>query len=140
MKNRLFTTLSIAVLVASSAQVALPALAKKSAASTAAPAAAASKAPLSLKVVSVSSPVKAGSDASASVQTDANAMCTISVKYKSGAATAAGLKAQRADKDGKASWTWKVAKNCSPGEWPVEFTASSKGSKATASSTLKVEK
>jgi len=142
MKNRLLTILSLAMLVSVGTQgvIQSSALAKKSTQATSQSAVTTSKGTLSLKVVKVTSPLKAGSDATATVQTDPNAMCNITVKYKSGPATAAGLKAQRADKDGKCSWTWKVAKNCSPGDWPVDFTASSKGSKATASSTLTVQK
>jgi hypothetical protein len=107
----------------------------------AAPAAAADKKKdLSLKLDSISSPIKAGSDAKAAITTEPNAMCDITVKYKSGPASAAGLKAQRADKDGKCTWTWKVAKNTAVGEWPVDIKASLKGAKATTSTTLKVEK
>jgi hypothetical protein len=146
MKGKLLSALSTLLVTASlSGILTIPADAKKSSAAANAPAAAAApaaatKADTPLKIVSISSPIKAGSDATATVQAVANAMCNITVKYKSGPATAAGLKAQRADKDGKATWTWKVAKNCSPGDWPVDFTANAKGYKGTASGTLKVEK
>ncbi len=142
MKARLLPALS-ALLVAASVSgliAGTPAVAKKGGG---APAAAMTKIDktIPLQVVKISTPIKAGSDASASIKTEPNAMCNITVKYKSGPASAAGLKAQRADKDGNATWTWKVAKNCAPpGEWPVEFTASSKGYKATGNGTLKVEK
>jgi hypothetical protein len=94
----------------------------------------------SLKITNITSPIKGGADATVSVTTEPNAMCTITVKYRSGPATAAGLKSQRADKDGKASWTWKVGKNTAVGEWPVDVTSSLKGSKGKASTTLKIEK
>lgn len=120
------------------------ALAKKSSTTTTtssstAPAKSEKSKDLSVKIVSMPS-VKAGADATATVQTEADALCKITVKYKSGPATAAGLKAQHADKDGKVTWTWKVSKNTAAGDWPVEITASSKGAKGSASGTLKVEK
>ncbi|HEY9777665.1 MAG TPA: hypothetical protein V6C81_28130 [Planktothrix sp.] len=118
---------------------AMPAVAKKSSSSSAQ-----STAPdaqkLSLSLVNITSPVKAGADATATVQTSADALCKINVKLKSGAASSKGLEPTHADKSGKATWNWKVAKNTAAGDWPVEFTASLKGSKASTTGTLKVTK
>jgi len=143
MKSRLFPLLTVVIAVSISSQLSAgtPALAKKSSGGgTPAATTSESKKDLSLKIVSITSPVKGGSDATVVIQTDPDALCKITVKLKSGPASAAGLKAQHADSTGKATWNWKVAKNTSAGEWPVEITASSKGAKGSASGTLKVEK
>ncbi len=147
MKNRLLPILTTALMVSLGAQfvtVTSSDAKKKSdapaAAATNAKGATPAPADLSVKITSLSSPVKAGADATASIATSPNAICDITVKYKSGPATAAGLKSQRADASGKATWTWKVAKNCAIGEWPVQVNVSQNRKKANASGTLKVEK
>jgi hypothetical protein len=142
MKSRLFPWLAAVIAVAVSSQLAtnVPALAKKSSGKDSSSSTAAAAKDLSVKIVSITSPIKAGADATAVAQTDADALCKITVKYKSGPATAAGLKAQHADSTGKVSWTWKTTKNTAAGEWPVEITATSKGSKGSASGTIKIEK
>jgi hypothetical protein len=146
MKANLFSVVTALVAVSLSSQLiaGTPAVAKKSKSDQSAGSAAkdtgAKSSALSLKIVSITSPVKAGADATVTAQTDPDALCKIAVKLKSGAATAKGLAAQHADKTGKASWTWKVATNTAAGSWPVEVTASSKGSKASANGTLEVTK
>ncbi|MGH9549072.1 MAG: hypothetical protein ACRD3W_06855, partial [Terriglobales bacterium] len=138
--RKFFPLLAAIVALALNTQLSCPmaAIAKKSGGSTAAPA---TKTDLTVKIVNITSPVKAGSDATVAVETAADANCKITVKLKSGPATAAGLKGQKADSTGKASWTWKVASNTAVGDWPVEVTASMKGSKsASATGSLKVTK
>jgi hypothetical protein len=146
MKSRLFPLFSALVAAVVGTQLATisPAPAKKSSgkdsSSSTASAAKSDKKDLTVKIVSITSPIKAGADATAVAQTDADALCKITVKYKSGPATAAGLKAQHADSTGKVSWTWKTTKNTAAGEWPVEITATSKGAKGSASGTIKIDK
>jgi hypothetical protein len=103
----------------------VPALAKGPAASTASKTADAKKT-LDLSITKLTSPVKPGDDAT--------------VKLKSGPSTAAGLKSQRADDKGVATWSWKIAPNAAVGDWPVTINVSSKGAKGTAAGTLKIAK
>lgn len=105
-----------------------------------APAGAADKNVLKVQLLRITSPVKAGSDATVAVQTDPGARCKITVTYKSGASSCAALKPQKSDPKGQVVWIWKVAKNTAAGEWPVEIDCSLKGRKNTLKTTLKVEK
>ena len=82
---------------------------------------------LSLQIVSVTSPVKAGSSATLVAQTKPNAECAITVYLKSGPSRAAGLTKKNADSDGKASWTWKVGSSATPGDYKIVVTASLNG-------------
>jgi endonuclease YncB( thermonuclease family) len=78
---------------------------------------------LSLQIVSVTSPVKAGTSATLVAQTKSNAECAITVYLKSGPSTAAGLTKKNADSDGKASWTWKIGSSTTPGTYKIVVTA-----------------
>src|SRR5271165_4837510 len=145
---------SIAVSVALGLQMASisPALAKSKAAakSDAGTAAGATKAEksdakgakdLSVKITSLSSPVKLGSQATCSIQTTPDALCKITVNLKSGPAKSTGLSAQHADAKGVATWNWKVASNTSTGDWPVDIDCSLKGGgKGKASGKITIEK
>jgi hypothetical protein len=72
-----------------------------------------------LNIISVTSPVNAGSDATLVAQTTPGAFCTITVYYKSGASTAQGLGLKTADSTGRVSWTWRVGTNTTPGDWLI---------------------
>ncbi len=74
---------------------------------------------LPLQVISVSSPVRAGANATLTAQTTPGANCTITVYYKSGRSTAAGLISKTADSGGRVSWTWKVGSNTTSGSWRI---------------------
>jgi micrococcal nuclease len=82
---------------------------------------------LSLQIVSVTSPVNAGAYATLVAKTVPGANCDITVYYKSGPSTAAGLYAKTADSNGDVSWTWKVSTNTTPGSWRIVVTASLSG-------------
>ncbi len=123
----------------SSAITLAPALAKGPAASTAAKTADAKKT-LDVSITKLTSPIKPGDDATVAIKTDPGALCKIEVKLKSGPSTAAGLKSQRADDKGVATWSWKIAPNAAVGQWPVTINTSLKGAKGTASGTLKIAK
>jgi hypothetical protein len=76
-------------------------------------------------IISVTSPVSPGANATLVAQTVPGALCTITVRYKSGPGTAEGLKpTPTADSSGRVSWTWKVGTNTTPGTWPIVVTAS----------------
>ncbi len=76
-----------------------------------------------LEIVSVTTPVPAGSNATLVVRTEAGAYCTITVIYKSGPSEAAGLSDKSADGSGKVSWSWKVGARTTPGTWEIVVTA-----------------
>jgi hypothetical protein len=73
---------------------------------------------LSVKFTSLA-PVKADSYATATIKTAASAKCSITVDYKSGPATAAGLDPKTASSTGVVTWRWKVGARTTPGSWPV---------------------
>ena len=82
---------------------------------------------LSLQVVSVTSPIIHGANATLVAKTTPGAQCTITVNYKSGPSTASGLGAKSADNLGNVSWTWKVGESTTPGTWIIVVTATSQG-------------
>jgi beta-lactamase superfamily II metal-dependent hydrolase len=94
---------------------------------TAAPVAqptAAATAPVSggLEIVSVTSPINAGANATLKAQTAPNASCSIAVNYKSGPSSAQGLGPKTANGSGIVSWTWKVGPRTTPGSWRIDVT------------------
>lgn len=66
--------------------------------------------------------VKRGNYASIAAKTQARVSCAITVTYKSGRSTAAGLTRKAASSTGAVSWSWKVGTNTTPGSWPVVIT------------------
>ena len=78
---------------------------------------------LSLQVISVTSPVTHGANATLIAKTTPGAHCTITVNYKSGPSTASGLEAKTADNLGNVSWTWNVGANTTLGTWTIVVTA-----------------
>jgi len=84
-----------------------------------------------LKVVSVTSPVSAGSDATLVVSAPTGASCSIVVTYKSGPSSAAGLDSKRA-RGGRVSWTWMVGTRTTPGRWPIAVACGAAGSLHTS--------
>lgn len=79
---------------------------------------------LTLQIVSVTSPVNPGDNATLIAQTIPGANCEITVYYKSGPSSASGLGPKTADSSGRVSWTWKVGTNTSPGNWQIVVKAS----------------
>ena len=88
---------------------------------------------LSVKLVSLTSPVRHGADASIVIATSAGAGCTIAVYYKSGRSRAQGLVPNTADALGRVAWMWRVGTHTTPGVWPIVVGCSS----GTRSGTLK---
>ena len=88
---------------------------------------------LSLQIVSVTSPVSPGANATLVAQTISGANCDIDVYYKSGASTAQGLYPKTADSSGRVSWTWKVGTRTTPGNWQIVVKASYGGKTVTQS-------
>jgi hypothetical protein len=86
----------------------------------------ASNAPIGIATQMLTSPVKAGDNASITIKTNPVADCTISVAYNNVPAHDSGLAAKPADEFGIASWAWTVAAGTPPGKWPVEVTCKNK--------------
>lgn len=80
---------------------------------------------ITLEIVSVSSPIAAGRSATLVAKTSPGAQCKITVYYKSGPSSAAGLSPKVADANGSVSWTWTVGNRTTPGSWKIVVTASS---------------
>jgi micrococcal nuclease len=95
---------------------------------------------LSVKIVSLTSPISGGKQATIEVATVPNASCKIVVTYDSGPSAAKGLEPKTADANGSVSWTWNVGTTTTPGKWPVAVTGSSGGKEATAKRQLVVTK
>jgi hypothetical protein len=72
-----------------------------------------------VKLLSLTSPVDAGSDATLVVAVPTGTACSIVVTYKSGPSSAAGLYPQRAS-GGHIDWTWMVGTRTTPGRWPID--------------------
>lgn len=95
---------------------------------------------ITIKIVSVTSPVKRGQNATLVAKATSGAYCTITVYYKSGPSKAKGLEPKNADKKGSVSWTWKVGTNTTPGKWKIVVTAGKdKNDKKPASATIYFE-
>jgi hypothetical protein len=69
-----------------------------------------------IRLVQVTSPVSAGSDASLTVTVSPVQTCSITVNYKSGPSEAAGLYPKRGS---RITWTWTVGTRTTPGRWPI---------------------
>jgi hypothetical protein len=87
-----------------------------------------------LKVISLTSPISAGSYATIVAQGKAGKEYSIVVYYKSGPSTADGLEDMVADSSGQVSWTWKVGTRTTPGSWKIVISGDGK----TTSTYIKV--
>lgn len=79
---------------------------------------------LFLEITSVTSLIGKGYTATLQAKTVPGAHCTITVYYKSGPSSAAGLYGKTADSQGNVSWSWKVGTRTTPGSWRIVVTAS----------------
>ncbi len=94
---------------------------------------------LSVRLISVISPVSPGNAASITVRSAPSAACTITVAYKSGPSQAQGLDPKTADKDGIVSWAWIVGTRTTPGEWPIRVTCSADSGQSTLETVFSVQ-
>lgn len=74
---------------------------------------------LAQTLVSLTSPVHRGANATIIVRSKAGMYCTITVYYKSGPSKAKGLEPKTAGSDGRCAWTWKVGTNTTLGTWKI---------------------
>jgi len=72
-----------------------------------------------LDILSVTSPISKGANATLTAKTSPNANCSITAYYKSGPSTAAGLVPKTADSSGMVSWIWKVGARTTSGTWRI---------------------
>ena len=75
-----------------------------------------------LRVLSLTSPIAAGKQATLKAVGLPNTEYAISVRYASGESTAKGLENAVSDKQGNVSWTFRVASRVAAGEYPVTVT------------------
>ena len=93
---------------------------------------------LAVNLVSVTSPAPPFSDATLEVTTAPEALCQITVLYKSGPSRAKGLMPQQANARGRAAWTWRVGSNTTPGTWPILVTCRKGGDQAELRTSFEV--
>lgn len=79
--------------------------------------------------VRITSPISAGSYATLTVRVSRVATCSITVYYKSGPSSAAGLSPKRGT---RISWTWKVGTRTTPGRWQIVVRCGSAGTLRTS--------
>ncbi|MDD3520460.1 MAG: thermonuclease family protein, partial [Actinomycetota bacterium] len=82
-----------------------------------------------VEIISLTSPVAQGANATIGISTAPGAMCNITVYYKSGPSEAQGLFPKQADGNGNCSWTWKVGTRTTPGDWRIVINVDGIGSK-----------
>jgi hypothetical protein len=85
----------------------------------------------SVRLVSLISPVPAGSEATLIAAVPTGTPCSIVVTYKSGPSSAAGPYPKRASR-GRVAWTWMVGTRTTPGRWPIDVSCGAAGSLHTS--------
>lgn len=76
----------------------------------------------SLELVSITDSIKLGDEVTLKMKGKENANYKIEVHYKSGISKASGLEDKISDNEGIVSWTWKVSKNVTPGNYEIVVT------------------
>jgi len=84
-----------------------------------------------ISIVSLTSPINRGAQASITINTAPNIQCSIIVYYKSGPSKAKGLEPKNSDGNGNCTWSWKVGARTTPGDWEIVLTAEGVGQKET---------
>lgn len=92
----------------------------------------------SLVIVSVTSPVARGGQATLEARTAPGADCNIAVYYQTGPSTAQGLGPKPADAEGNVKWNWTVGANTAGGSYRIVVTAEKDGGRATATEYFRV--
>lgn len=75
-----------------------------------------------IELISLSSKVKRGSNATLKIKGIPNTEYHISVIYSSKESSAKGLENKISDKNGNVAWTWKIGSNTKSGTYPVTIT------------------
>jgi|GEM_PF-3819171 len=74
---------------------------------------------LTIRLLSITSPVKRGGPARVEILTTPTAVCDIDVVYRSGRSRAPQLRPRRADDGGRVVWLWRVGTQVKPGRAQV---------------------
>jgi len=82
-----------------------------------------------VRLVSITSPIRAGSYATLKVSVSPSRTCSIAVYYKSGPSEAQGLYSKRGT---RISWIWKVGTRTTHGRWPITVSCGSAGTLHTS--------
>lgn len=80
-----------------------------------------------ISLVSLTSPVSRGNNATISIKGLPNTTYDIDVMYSSGASKASGLEDKTSDSEGNVSWTFKVSSNVKVGTYEVKITDGENG-------------
>lgn len=72
-----------------------------------------------LELVSITNPIKLGSEVTLTMKGKKNTSYNIDVYYSSGVSKASGLEDKTSNDEGIVSWTWKVSKNVTPGSYEI---------------------
>ncbi len=83
----------------------------------------------SVRLVRITSPINHGAYATLTVAVSPSQTCSITVYYKSGPSSAAGLYPQRG---ARITWTWKVGTRTTPGRWPIVVSCGKAGTLRTS--------
>lgn len=75
-----------------------------------------------LEFVSITDPIKLGSEVTLTMKGKKNTSYNIDVYYASGVSKASGLEDKVSDEEGNVSWTWRVSKNVIPGNYEIVVT------------------
>lgn len=84
-----------------------------------------------ISLISITSPISAGSTASITVQGEPDTDYSITVMYSSGPSSADGLETKTSDSDGIASWSWKIGTRVEEGTYRISITGGGKSFSAT---------
>lgn len=81
---------------------------------------------IEISLISVTSPISAGSTASITVQGEPDTDYSITVIYSSGASKADGLETKTSDSDGIVSWSWKIGTRTKEGTYRISISGGGK--------------
>jgi len=84
----------------------------------------------SVRLLFVTSPLRAGTDAIVVVVVKPARLCSITVHYKSGPSHARGLYPKRPNAAGKVGWAWLATPG--PGRWPITISCGTAGTLRTS--------
>jgi hypothetical protein len=85
-----------------------------------------------VRLLSVTSPISAGSYATLTARVSSSRVtCAITVYYKSGPSEAQGLYSKRPS-GGRVSWSWMVGTRTTPGRWPIVVSCGRAGTLRTS--------
>jgi len=74
---------------------------------------------IEIQIISLTSPVNPGQDATIQIKGTPNTTYSINVYYKSGASKSNDLYPKESDSEGLVEWTWQVGSRTSAGDWKI---------------------